>query len=131
MTKDPRLEEEIVCRTDIADSIFGCNKICLDNRDVPYKLIDMGDEDAIFTDRLCHFKLDFWNVTLSNMVEDGIRIEPLDAYSRRHLKIYISDMYLGPTIMNETSGEVLEETFNPLRSELENYRIQLSRDKLS
>jgi hypothetical protein len=91
----------------------------------------MGDEDAIFTDRLCHFKLDFWNVTLSTMVENGIRIEPLDNYSRRNLRIYISDMYLGPTIMNETSGEVLEETINPARADLENYRIELSRDKLT
>jgi hypothetical protein len=90
----------------------------------------MGDEDAIFTDRLCHFKLDFWNVTLSTMVENGIRIEPLDSYSRRYLKIYISDMYLGPTILDEF-GEVLEETINPARSELEDYRIELSRDKLS
>ena len=64
------------------------------------------------------------------MVENGIRIEPVDAYSRRNLKIYISDLYLGPEIVDEETGEVIEETLLPSRDELEGYEIELSRAKL-
>jgi len=52
--------------------------------------MEMGQEEMMFGDRHCTFKMNFWDVRQSESVS-GVRIKFENRYAKENLRFYTSD----------------------------------------
>lgn len=79
----------------------------------------MEGVEAVFGDRRCNFKMNFWNNALVKRLE-GIEIKFTDIYSKRNMRFYRSRKPI-----NQDVGSI-----QPNRGEVEKYRFDPKRDRL-
>jgi hypothetical protein len=67
-----------------------CSQNVRGNKKPSIREMEMGQEEMMFGDRHCTFKMNFWDVRQSESVS-GVRIKFENRYAKENLRFYTSD----------------------------------------